>query len=81
LLHERRVPLSMVRAAFVLALARRTLRSADAAPLSPIRTLHYFVPVIEEVVEAPLDPGYVQHLLMRIEARLGSQSRLRVDSG
>jgi len=27
-----------------------------------VRTLHYFLPVIEEVLELPPDPGYVQYL-------------------
>lgn len=56
------VPLELVRAAFVLACARRTSRSALAPPLGPVRSLHYFMPVIEELRLSPLDPGYIRHL-------------------
>ncbi len=80
-LQVRRVPLPAVKTAFVLAIARRTLRSPDAAPLGPIRTLHYFVPVIEEVLDAPLDPGYVQYLAEKLKAQLGSKTKVSMDSG
>lgn len=59
---EQAVPLAVVRAALLLAAARRTLRSAHLCPLPPIRTLHYFLPVIEEVLATPPDPGYVDYL-------------------
>jgi hypothetical protein len=59
---EQAVPLAVVRAALLLAAARRTLRSAGLCPLPPIRTLHYFLPVIEEVLATPPDPGYVEYL-------------------
>ena len=54
------MPLRTVRDALVLAAARRTLRSGP--PLLPVRTLHYFLPVIEEILEQPPDPGYVEYL-------------------
>ena len=46
----------------LLAAARRALRSPHLCPLSPIRTLHYFLPVIEEVLATPPDPGYLDYL-------------------
>jgi hypothetical protein len=61
-LHRQRVPLSLVRDAFVLALARRTFRSSTASPLAPIATLHYFLPVIEELASQPCEPGYLDYL-------------------
>jgi hypothetical protein len=61
---RRCVPLRTVRAALLLAAARRTLRSGP--PLPPVRTLHYFLPVIEEVLEQPLEPGYVEYLDARL---------------
>jgi hypothetical protein len=61
-LYEQAVPLAVVRAALLLAAARRTLRSPHLCPLPPIRTLHYFLPVIEEVLATPPDPGYVDYL-------------------
>lgn len=61
-LYEQAVPLAVVRAALLLAAARRALRSHHLCPLPPIRTLHYFLPVIEEVLATPPDPGYLDYL-------------------
>lgn len=61
-LFQRRVPRSTVEAAFLLASARRLCRPADAPPLGQIRSLHYFLPVIEEITHQPLPSGYVQYL-------------------
>jgi len=61
-LFEQAVPLSVVRAALLLAAARRTLRNSHLMPLPPIRTLHYFLPVIEEVLHHPPEPGYIEYL-------------------
>jgi hypothetical protein len=70
-LYSRRVSLQTIEAAFLLATARRSLRAPDAAPLAPVRSLAYFVPVIEEVMTTPL-PGeyrdYLKHKLRNIQA-------------
>jgi len=65
-LHARGVPLPLVEAAFALATCRRLLRSADAEPLEPVRTLHYFSAVIDELREQPPDPGYVRYLQAKL---------------
>ena len=65
--YGRGLPLSLVLAAMLLAAARRTLRRPGAAPLPPVRCLHYFLPVINEVAQAPLDPGYVDYLAGRLQ--------------
>jgi len=66
LLVQRRVPLDTIRAALLLATARRVSRPPDAPPLRPIATLHYFLPVIDELLEQPLDPGYLRYLCGRL---------------
>lgn len=48
--------------ALLLAVARRCLRDPTLLPLPPIRSLHYFVPVLGEVQATPLAPDYVQYL-------------------
>lgn len=48
--------------ALLLATARRSLRDPALPPLPPIRSLHYFVPLLEEVLATPLAPEYVQYL-------------------
>ena len=58
-LERQQVPLDLVRAAFTLATARR---AASLRPLPPIRSLHYFLPVLEELKTQPVDPDYLEHL-------------------
>jgi hypothetical protein len=65
-LHNRGVPLDIVANAFVLATARRTFRS-DVDRLEPIRALRYFLPVIQEIVEAPPEPDYLDYLRRRLQ--------------
>ena len=61
-LSERRIPLELVHAAFALACARRLNRATDAPPLGQIRSLHYFIPVIEELRLANPDPAYIRYV-------------------
>jgi hypothetical protein len=65
-LHEREVPLEVAENALTLAVARRMARPAHAPPLGIIRSLAYFAPVIEEVLETQPTPEYFQHLRSRI---------------
>jgi len=65
-LHERGVPLEAVENALTLAAARRLARPADAPPLTIIRSLAYFSPVIEEVLRLQVSPDYFRHLRNRI---------------
>jgi hypothetical protein len=65
-LHARRVPLRVVENAFALAIARRTFRKGSDQ-LEPIRALRYFLPVIQEIVEAPAAPGYYDYLRRRLQ--------------
>lgn len=65
-LFAQNVPLDLVRAAFLLATARRTSRPSGASPLRPVRSLHYFLPVIDELRLSPPDPAYLRHLQLRL---------------
>ena len=65
-LHRRGVPLKTVDAALLLATARRRARPPGAAPLPPIRSLHYFLPIIEELQRQPLPDGYLENLRARL---------------
>ncbi len=71
---RRAVPLRSVRTALLLATARRTLRSGP--PLPAVRTLHYFLPVIEEVLQTPPEPGYIDYLVGRIKPFASQKSAL-----
>jgi hypothetical protein len=63
-LHERHIGLDIVYQAFVVALARRC--GTEAGRLEPIRTLRYFLPVIEEITRDPPDPEYLHYLQSRL---------------
>ena len=66
-LHARAVPLCAVENAFVLAASRRQIHPAGAPPLTTIRSLAYFSPVIEEVLESRVNPEYYRYLRHRIQ--------------
>src|SRR5450432_2418703 len=66
-LHERGVPLEAIENALTLAAARRMIRPADAAPLGKVRSLAYFAPVIEEVLQLNVGQEYFQHLRHRLQ--------------
>lgn len=67
-LYEKQIKLEEIEAAMILASARRLLRSADAPILGPIRSLHYFLPVIEEVRSMPVSADYIQYLRGKLAA-------------
>ncbi len=65
-LYRQRVPISAVLAAFSLAALRRIFRDFDATPLAPIRSLHYFLPVVDEIRNTPIDPGYIEYAAYKV---------------
>jgi hypothetical protein len=66
-LYQRGVSVTVIENAFVLAATRRQMRPADAAPLGAIRSLAYFLPVIEEVLGLRVSPDYFQYLRRKLE--------------
>ena len=66
-LYQRGVAVSVIENACVLAAARRLMRPADALPLGTIRSLAYFLPVIEEVLGMHVSPEYFQHVRRKLE--------------
>ncbi|HLG99873.1 MAG TPA: hypothetical protein VKX49_26425 [Bryobacteraceae bacterium] len=64
--YEDRVPLQVVEAAFLLGSLRRLMRPADAPRLSPIRSLAYFRPVIDELRTHPAPEGYLDYLRLKL---------------
>ena len=63
--YRRGVPLEVVHSAFVLALARRSFRDGDDN-LEPIRCLSYFVPVVQELIQEPPLPEYLDYLKSKL---------------
>ena len=57
----------VVENAMILAASRRMARPADAMPLGTIRSLAYFLPVIDEVLSSRVKPDYFNYLRHWIE--------------
>ena len=66
-LFQRGVSVGVIENAFVLAATRRLMRPADAHPLATIRSLAYFLPVIEEVRELRVSPDYFEYLRHKLQ--------------
>jgi len=65
-LYQRGLSVKVIENALVLAATRRLSRPADAPPLGTIRSLAYFLPVIEEVLESRVSPAYFDYLRFRL---------------
>ena len=74
--YARGVSPGVVENAFILAAARRLMRAPGAMPLPPIRSLAYFLPVIEEAFELRVSPNYFVYLRDKIR-RLAAASNPR----
>ena len=61
-LYQRGISVSVIENAFVLAATRRLMRPAGAPPLGTIRSLAYFLPIIEEVLGLRVSPDYLLYL-------------------
>jgi hypothetical protein len=70
-LYQRGLSVKVIENALVLAATRRLIRPADAPPLGTIRSLAYFLPVIEEVLALRVSPDYFDYLRHKL-ARIGS---------
>jgi len=66
-LYQRGVPLHKVENALVLAAVRRLIRPANAPPLTTVRSLAYFLPVIEEVLETEVGDEYYQYARQKLQ--------------
>ena len=69
--YQRGLSVKVIENALVLAATRRLIRPANRPPLGTIRSLAYFLPVIEEVLELRFSPDYFDYLRYRL-ARAGS---------
>lgn len=76
-LYDRGVPLSVVENALTLATARRIVRSPSLPPLQPIRSLHYLLPVIAEVLDARVSPDFYRDLQFNIDQVVNLKKLIR----
>jgi hypothetical protein len=70
-LYQRGLSVKVIENALVLAATRRMIRPTDAPPLGAIRSLAYFLPVIEEVLALRVSPDYFEYLRYKL-GRSGS---------
>ncbi len=66
-LYQRGLPVEVIENALVLAATRRLVRPPDAPPLGTIRSLAYFLSVIEEVLNLQASPDYFRYLRYQLE--------------
>ena len=64
--HDQSVPLNLAESALLLASLRRLIRPAELPPLSPIRSLAYFQPVVDELRVHPMPAQYVDYLRLKL---------------
>jgi hypothetical protein len=65
-LYQRGLSVRVIENAFTLAATRRLIRPADALPLGTIRSLAYFLPVIEEVLNLRVSTDYFDYLRQKL---------------
>jgi hypothetical protein len=66
-LYDQGIPLTAAENALVLAAARRLLRPEGAPLLNPVRSLHYFRAVIDEVMRLDVGEDYYHYVREKIE--------------
>jgi hypothetical protein len=74
-LYARGIKLATVESALLLASLRRLGRPDDWPPLAPIRSLAYFMPVIEELLDNPIQDDYREYLSRKVRS-LGSKRQV-----
>ena len=77
-LERQKHPLLRVQAALLLGTARRIFSSDDAAPLMPIRSFRFFLPIIDELKYAHLDQRYLNYLACKLSDSFGKQLTLKL---
>jgi hypothetical protein len=65
-LHARGIKLVTVESALLLGSLRRLGRPPNMPPLSPIHSLAYFLPVIQELLDNPVSDDYRDYLRMKM---------------
>ena len=68
-LYRQKVPLPVLEYALLTGCVRRELQEHDV-PVQPIRSLRYFVPIVEELRHEPIDAGYVRYLRSKLSEML-----------
>jgi len=79
---ERGVPLHTVQTALALGSLRRLGRPQDYPRLQPVRSLAYFLPVIDELLESPVPEDYGLYLCTKLnQYEAGKRHRPEAPTG
>ena len=65
--YRKGVPLPVVSAALVMGNVRRCFRDPSRPALQRVRGLDYFEPVVDELIEHPIDEDYLAYLQTKLE--------------
>lgn len=69
-LFDRGVPFWAIANAFLVGAARRIVHNGFSTPMPPVRSLHYFLPLITEMLERPLGYRDLDELHRKLQAAL-----------
>jgi hypothetical protein len=72
-LHDRGIPLVTIENAILLAAARRIFRPPDAPTLQSVRSLHYVLPVIDELLAIHVGQDYFRYVRFKLDEALNSK--------
>lgn len=72
----RGIKLTTIESALLLASLRRLNRPPNMPPLSPIRSLAYFFPVIQEILEHPIPVDYLAYLRRKVALLSGKREMI-----
>jgi hypothetical protein len=75
-LYIRGIKLTTVESALLLASLRRLNRPHNMPPLSPIRSLAYFFPVIQEILDNPIPVDYLEYLRRKVALLSGKRGMI-----
>jgi len=75
-LYIRGIKLATIESALLLASLRRLNRPHNMPPLSPIRSLAYFFPVIQEILDNPIPVDYLTYLRRKVALLSGKRGMI-----
>ena len=75
---DRGIPVDVIETALLLACLRRKARPIDVPPLPRIRSLAYFQPVVDELLENPAPGSYLQYLRLKLRGFLDNPGPAKV---
>ena len=78
---DKNTPCFVFKAALLRGTARRVFRSDEAAPLMPIHSIRFFLPIIDELKYAHLDNSYLNYLAHKLSDFFGKQLPLKPTNG